>query len=158
MSTAQQEKSTDVAVPDFSDDELRSISSLEDIATLVGGQVVNATERLGTGFSIADADDKARLCGVPLVFLSWTFNQGDHGVFCSAYVVELSKTGQVVNKWIVNDGSMKSGIAAQLLNARESGVDRGLFVPNGLRRSDYTFTGTDGSESPATTFYLDLSA
>lgn len=151
---------TELTQPDgFKNDELRSIENLDDIRTLLGGEVINAATEIGNGFSIMDSEQKNRLCGVPVLFLSWDVNVGDHGLFVSAYVVELDKNGKVVGKWIVNDGSMKSGMGQQLKELTdEKGIKRGLYAPNGLRRSDYTFTNDKGEESPASTYYVDLSA
>lgn len=164
---------TELTQPDgFSNDELRSINNAEDIATLLGGQIVNAADEMGNGFSIMESEQKDRLCGVPIVLLSATVNIGDHGLFISAYVAEMNKQGQVVGKWIVNDGSMKSGMGQQVKEYIDTkGALRGLFFPNGLRRSEYTFCSTcnsvggnhaddckDPKSSPAATYYLDLSA
>lgn len=147
----------EIALPDISDSDLRNLTSLEDIQRVVGGKVENAAD-YGNGFSILE--DKARLCDVPIVFLAWSRHEGDHGDFVSAYCTELNKQGQIVGKWIVNDGSMKSGLARQLLDMTEKeGIQRGLFVPNGLRRSDYKYTDeATGEVKPATTYYIDLSA
>lgn len=151
---------TELTQPDgFTNDELRSLNTLEDISTILGGQVVNAADEMGNGFTIMEKEQKDRLCGVPLVILSWSVNVGDHGLFVSAYVAELNKQGQVVGKWIVNDGSMKSGLGQQLKELTdEKGMVRGLFVPNGLRRSDYEYTNDKGETAPTSTYYIDLSA
>lgn len=137
----------------FSDDELRNLDSLDSIRSLLGDKVGTATD-LGSGFAVLDTDQKRRLVGVPLLFVFWTFNDGEQGEFVSAHVVQLDASGKIVGKFIVNDGS--TGILAQLTEYTErTGSNRGLFVPRGLRASDYTFTGDDGKEHPATTFYID---
>ena len=140
----------------FSDDELRNLDSLDSIRALLGDKVGNATD-LGSGFAVLETEQKRRLIGVPLLFVFWTFNdsdKGDTGEFVSAHVVQLDASGKVVGKWIVNDGS--TGIYAQLHEYTErTGASQGLFVPKGLRASDYTITDDGGREKAATTFYID---
>jgi hypothetical protein len=149
--------STEIALPDFSDSDLRNLSTLDDVKALLGDKVSNAAD-YGNGFSILE--DKSRLCNVPILFLGWAVHPGDHGDFVSAYCLEMNKQGNIIGKWIVNDGSMKSGLARQLVDlAKNDGVTKGLFVPNGLRRSDYDYVDTaTGETKPATTYYVDLSA
>jgi hypothetical protein len=151
----------EIALPDFTDSDLRNLSTLDDIKTILGGEVANASD-YGNGFSILE--DASRLCGNPLMILSWKQHDGDHGPFVSAMVLELSKVGAIVGKWIVNNGSMKSGLARQLVDLTEKDkVSKGLYVPNGLRRSDYVVDIADpetGEIKPkqSTTFYIDLTA
>lgn len=155
------EESKEIALPGFSDADLRNLTDLDSISQILDGKVHNAAD-YGNGFSILE--DKSRLCDVPLMFLGWAVHPGDHGDFVSAYCTELDKRGNIVGKWIVNDGSMKSGLARQLVDlAKNDGVTRGLFVPNGLRRSDYMYDEVDPktgevNKKPATTYYIDLSA
>lgn len=139
----------------FSDAELRNLDSIEGIRALLGDQIAQATD-MGNGFAILDSKGKSRLCGVPLVFLHWSFNQGDNGEFASALVVQTDNTGAVVGKYVVNDGS--TGIYQQLREyTDDKQTNRGLFAPRGLRQSDYTTTDDKGNEIAATTFYIDTS-
>lgn len=138
----------------FSDAELRNLTTLDGVRALLGDQIAQASD-FGNGFAILDANGKARLVDVPLLFLHWTFNKGDMGEFVSALVVQTDKMANVVGKFVLNDGS--TGIYRQLRDiTTDTGMDRGLFVANGLRRSDYTFVDEDGTEKPATTFYIDM--
>lgn len=138
----------------FTDDELRNVESLDSLRALLGDQIGQATD-LGSGFAVIEkSDDKRRLVGVPLMFVFWTFNKGDNGMFASAHVVQFDRAGKIVGKWIVNDGG--TGIYAQLSEyTQRTGSNKGLFVEKGLRASDYTFTGDDGEDHDATTFYID---
>lgn len=137
----------------FSDDELRNITSLDSIKALIGDKVANATD-LGSGFAVLDTDQKRRLVDVPCLFLFWSFHLGTQGEFVSAHVVTLGANGDVKDKFIINDGS--TGIYAQLKEFTDrTGDSQGMFVPKGLRASDYTYTDDDGKEKPATTFYID---
>lgn len=145
----------------FSDAELRNVDSLEGIKALLGSEVSNAAD-LGSGFTVIDNNEgKARLVEAPLVFLFWTFNQsktirnadGTLASFVSAHCVQLDKAGNVVGKFVINDGS--TGIYQQLLDhSTETGSYKGLFVPNGLRRSEYD-TVVDGKPVHGITFYID---
>jgi hypothetical protein len=155
------EESKELALPGFSDADLRNLTDAQSIESLLDGTIHNAAD-YGNGFSILE--DKSRLVNVPIMFLGWAVHPGDHGDFVSAYVAELDKKGAIAGKWIVNDGSMKSGLARQLVDlAKNDGVTRGLFAPNGLRKSDYTYDEIDDKtgevkKKPATTYYIDLSA
>jgi len=140
----------------FSDDELRALEGLDSIKGLLGDKIGDATD-LGSGFAVLDTDQKRRLVGVPLLFLFWGFNKGDQGDFVSAHVVQTDMRGQVVGKFIINDGS--TGILNQLREyTNRTGSMQGLFAPKGLRASDYTYTDEKtGEDKPATTFYIDTS-
>lgn len=149
----------EVAVPAsrFSDDDLRAITSFDDAAALLAQNelpVVAADQVMGNGFAILD--DKSNLCGVPLLFLSWNFNQGEHGPFVSAHVIAQVKGMNVPAKFILNDGS--TGIYEQLkAYTDKTSKSAGLLVKRGLRRSDYQYDD-NGTQKNATTFYLDTSA
>lgn len=161
----------------FTDNDLSDIESWEQVlamATAVaeGDVIPNAADVLGTGFRIADEDDKIRLQGVPLVLLQWFRNDGDFGTFVSINAVQRHDNGSIT-KWVINDGS--TGIAQQLMAYEaKTGSNGPLAVPKGLRASNYyidaesgqTLTKTEEREYlasgrkmvPAHTFYLDTSA
>lgn len=141
----------------MTDEQLRSLSSLDDIKGFLGDNVSNAAD-LGSGFAVLDKNGKRRLVDVPLLFLFWHFSEGvgDKGEKVSAHVVQFNQQSQIVGKWIINDGS--TGIYEQLKEFTErTGEQQGLFAPRGLRASDYTFTNDNGQEQDATTFYIDTS-
>lgn len=100
--------------------------------------------------------DKADLVNVAMIIFDWTFKTSETG----DYVIVRAKTqdGTIV----FADGS--TGIKDQLLKyqtrlekAREEGTQwSGLYVPRGLRYSDYTYTDPNtGDKSPARTYYID---
>ena len=132
--------------------ELRSIGSFDDAIALLadkGESVTDASKEMGTGFRVLNGDDKSRLCGVSFVILSMDFNHGDAGDFVS-FLCVTEENG----KYIVNDGS--TGIHKQLEEYRlRGGNPRGLLVPGGLRKSEYT-KEIDGKPTQATTFYLNV--
>lgn len=146
---------------EFSEDEYASIQSFNDAMQLLsnaGITVANAADEIGDGFVLIKGDDeKARLVGVAFILVSWNFNVGDFGkTFVSARGIT-----QDGLKFVLNDGG--TGIRAQL--DKYEGDMGGLYVPHGLRRSDY---GLDADDKPvklgspesvgkATTFYLDTS-
>lgn len=140
----------------FSDEELRNLDSLDSIKALLGEQVGNATD-LGSGFVVLDKESKRRICGVPLLFLFWQFSDGigEKGEKVTAHVVQLSPDGVVSGKFIINDGS--TGIYEQLKEyTSRTNASKGLFVPKGLRASDY-ITTINGRDEAATTYYIDTS-
>ena len=102
-------------------------------------------------------DDKGTLCGIPMVFLQWRFNEGDMGTFVSIEAV--TEDGRKV---VINDGS--TGILPQMQKFTEKKLEHpgmtdaasraGLVANNGLRRSDFTYTDEKGKKTPATTFYV----
>lgn len=140
----------------FTDDELLSIASLDDVRSLLASSdipLVAADQVIGNGFSIVN--DKGFLCGIPMILLGWQFNAGDNGQFVSINAVA-NLPGNTLGKYIINDGS--TGIYAQLRKYTEkTGKTAGLYVARGLRRSDYQYDD-NGSPKNATTFYLDTSA
>lgn len=156
----------------FNDDTLRGIKSAEDAMRLITetyGGYVDITEELGSGFSLLEDRDKARLVGRPFIIVQVQFSQGTFGEFVSASLVTLDTNDRV----IMNDGS--TGICAQL----RSLVDRlgrmgGFHVPKGLRESSYAtckrcgsprlpsaevcICGDDSTDrSQGTTYYLETS-
>lgn len=147
----------------FDDRDLRAIEDWNSVLTLFQDREIAAEEIgiYGTGFKVLSRAEKDRLCGVPFMLLEWRFNKGDYrredengnaqtALFVSAMLV--TKAGE---KYIINDGG--TGVCQQLVRVtderRATGHPRpqvGLFVPDGLTRSDYT--GPNGD--PATTYYL----
>ena len=175
------DSNTDVATTPsaFTREELSGITTMRDAMTMVdavhGGVIAaHQTTELGDGFKIVDEDDKAKLVGVPLLFLEWTFVPGD---FDDEYVSiravsEDDQTG-AVRKYIINDGG--TGICRDLRDfTTKTGRNGGLFVKNGLRVSNYHIdpkTNEPMSKAnaraaiargdkivPASTYYLDASA
>lgn len=144
----------------FTADDVVSIATWEDAISLLaeteGIEVAYADEVIGDGFTIASREDKDKLCGSPLIFLEWRFNDGTFGKFVSARVIQ--KTGENpedIKKWILNDGSVGvlRDLAAYSVKTHKT---TGLIVRNGLKRSDYTYTDEKtGKEIPASTYYLD---
>src|ERR1044072_4733765 len=60
----------------FDEDALRNAQSFDDFVELTRqthGEVVEVGSVMGDGFTLIDADDKARLVGIPLLFMEWTF-------------------------------------------------------------------------------------
>lgn len=106
-------------------------------------------------------EDKNTLVGVPFIItqVKWGESKkfvrnGESARFVILYIVTEGD-----ELWTVTDGS--TGIADQvqtLVADRQSrGVipaDQGIYVKNGLTRSDYDYTDEKGNVSPATTFYL----
>lgn len=143
--------------PQFDDVDLLAIETFDDALRLTAdelGGIANVGDELGNGFAILDKKDS--LIGVPCVFMSWNFNEGDFGPFVSAQVAARSESGGV-RKLIVNDGS--TGIYAQLsAYTKRTGKMGGLMARAGLTRSDYEYTDSEGKTRPASTFYIDTSA
>lgn len=145
-------------VPVFNDDLLRDMGSfaeLDKYFEAAGVNVENFAE-YGTGFTVLKNLDA--LCDVPLVFVQWREADGDFGTFVVAHVIT-----QHGAKYVIPNGSVKSGLAAQLLSvtsarlrrgANESAARAGLFAPNGLVRSSYDYTDADGKTHPAVTYYI----
>lgn len=143
--------------------QYREISSFEDALRLAQeqyGEVEAASSAIGDGFALLTTDQKVQLIGVPCVFLSWSFaasEVGERGEFVTVRVV--TEDGRKV---VVNDGS--TGIYQQLKDytTETNGRDGGLIVRRGLRKSDYTYTVTEGKdkgkEKAATTYYIDTAA
>lgn len=149
------------AVPDFTPQDLKNITSLQDALALMSDKgmapVVTAADEIGDGFSVLTKDEKAKLVGEMCLFVKWDFHLGDMGEFVTAHVV--TSKG---DKWILNDGS--TGIYQQLREmSDDTGRMGGLMVHKGLRESNYLTTVPDPKEPgetmeiPATTYYIDTS-
>lgn len=150
------ETTTTEIVVKLSDEALSGITSFDDALKLLQEtygeeSIVIASDALGDGFKMLNSDDKHKLVGEGLIFVNWDFAMGKHGEYVYARVVTADN-----KKYVIIDGS--HGIYAQLkaLSANK-GVFNGLYVANGLRRSDYD-KEIDGKMSQATTYYLDTSA
>lgn len=149
--------------PSFSSDDMRNIASFDDAMALMleaGITVDDAAEAIGDGFVLLKNDDKNHLVGVPLLFMTWSFSQGDFGQFVAARVVAKLSNGSV-GKYVVTDGS--AGIYKDLAEyTNRSGKLGGLWTMGGLSRSDYEVDIPDPKtgdivRSPATTYYIDVS-
>ena len=143
----------EVALPALSNDDYASITDFNSAMALVGeklgGVVVDASD-LGDGFAVLDNKDKRTLIGAPLIVLSVSFHDGDHGEFASCRVVT-----QDGRKLVVNDGG--SGIYDQIktLHSRvPSTIGKPIMVRKGLRESRYDHPIYGAS----VTYYLDTSA
>lgn len=165
MEAAQKPTETAVALREFSNDELLSISTFEDAARLVEevyGDVLLADQVIGNGFRLLT--DKNKLVDVPFIALQWKFLDGD---FNRPYTNLLVVTDSG-SKYLVNDGG--SGITRDLMEfSNRTGRTGGVVVRGGLSASTYDFCSACGSTecvdesgthrmTPATTFYLNLTA
>jgi hypothetical protein len=155
---------TAVAVRQFTNEDLLNISTFEDALALVAetyGDVLAADEVIGNGFRMLA--NKEKLVGTPFVAIQWKFFDGDYG---SKYTNLLVVTDRG-DRYLVNDGG--AGITRDLMeySTRTSRMG-GVVFRNGLSSSTYDFCSECGSTvceapdehrmTPATTFYLDLSA
>lgn len=137
---------------DYDTDALRGLSDFDAAVALVAAELgaapVAADEELGDGFALLD--NKDTLCGVPLLFMAWSFHPGDFGEFVSARVA--AKQGGGLGKYIVNDGG--TGIYAQLREFTDrTGRMGGLIARRGMRKSEY-----ENEYGPGVTYYIDTSA
>lgn len=110
--------------------------------------------------SISEIDDRLKvdnkddLIGVPLVIIDWEFKPSDMG---KDYAFVTVKTQEGTR--VFADGG--TGIPDQLERYKAKLLDSGarfIYVPNGLRKSDYVAkVVVDGEEKriPATTYYFD---
>ncbi len=134
---------------------LRHIESFDDAMALVEstyGEIMTADSELGDGFSLLKEKDV--LIGVPCLFLSWSFSEGDFSEeFVSCRLV--TKDGA---KYVLNDGG--TGIRAQLRAFSDSHGGRmgGLLSRRGLRKSEYEFENDKGKMEKGTTYYVDTGA
>lgn len=142
----------------FDDNTLSELSGFDSALALLSetSGTVDSFDDYGNGFTILPTEEKNRLIKVPFVALQWRFHNGDNGEFVSVEIV--TKGGE---KLVVNDGS--TGIRDQLKAVTDRRIKRGadavsahtnLYVSQGLRRSDYQYTDSDGKAKNATTYYL----
>ena len=129
--------------------------ALELAKEIYGDEAVQlASDAIGDGFALTD--NKDRFIGEKMIFLKWTFSEGDFinketgekSGFVSCRVVTPS------GKYIINDGG--TGIMAQLQQFTTDNFGRqgGLVAAKGLRKSTYSNEYTQNGE----TFYIDTSA
>lgn len=146
----------------FDEDALRELSSFDAaiaLATAAHGDMLDASDELGDGFTLLGKDDKGRLENVPMLLLEWAFRPGDFGTpFVSVRVAARQSDGSV-GKYIINDGS--TGIAEQLARfTKKTGKMGNLLVKGGLRKSEYDKELPDGKggtyTTHATTWYLNV--
>lgn len=139
----------------FSPAQLRDIRTFEDAARLAQeqlGATVVSSESLGDGFTLYE--DKEDLVGLPMMFISWSFSQGDFGSFVAARVLVQYPGNAEAQKYVITDGS--TGIYQQLKDLAERGDGpQILMAPRGLRKSEYTYTDDKGEKRPAVTYYID---
>lgn len=154
---------TEIAVPIrpvFDDTALAEIKSWTELSNAFDNAAVPVEDisNYGNGFKVLDNLDK--LIGMQFVVIQWRIVAGDHGEFVSAYVMT-----ERDEKFIVNNSSLKSGFAAQLMAVTASrlrrGIDpnsaqAGLLCRDGVRKSTYTYTDAMGDSHPATTYYIDM--
>lgn len=141
----------------FSTEDLRSIVDFEDVARLFaerGIVIHDAANEMGDGFTLLK--DKRKLCGQPLVLVSWNFTDGDYGTFVAIRVVA-KNPDNTAGKYVIIDGSR--GIREQLegYTATHGGKNGGLVAMGGLRVSEYEYEDENGKKKPAETYYIDIS-
>jgi hypothetical protein len=92
------------------------------------------------------------LVGVPFVILRAEEHMGDYGPFISLSVMYNVDGKQRVG--ILNNGSLSSGVFAQMNDLTAQGVKLPVSVRKGLRKSEYQKEMPNGSSIPAKTYYL----
>lgn len=177
VSTEDTSTNTAIAVPapNYSADTLREIDSFQSAIAAAGymfGSIDDASDVLGDGFKLMSTEDKAKLVGVPMVLLEWSFypSQEHGGEFCALRLVAQGE-GNTVGKYVVNDGS--TGLARTLKEyTARTGRQGGLVVRRGFRASEYPYcddcrVAVDDSHKAdepthkvgrARTYYFDTSA
>lgn len=123
------------------------------------GDLVEVSE-IGSGFIPVD---KADMVGKPFIILDMLFKSKDKDNFGDYVTVRgalLPPVGAArdakLQKIVFADGG--TGIYQQCVTLLKKFGRTGAYsCPNGLSRSDYTYTDDKGDETPATTFYLDES-
>jgi len=146
----------------FNADELRSIESFDQLGALIkerGIDVVPVDKVLGDGFALSK--DKDALVGRPFVILDYQFSTsrdtlnpetGEPNVFVSVRLMTEDN-----RKLIINDGS--TGIRDQLRNLPDAVAGSVLYVPRGLRVSEYeveTVVKGKTVKQNAKTYYLSV--
>src|SRR4051812_6328342 len=136
-STKDKAETTDVATTRRpSTEQLREVTDFESALALLQkelGATVVTSDVLGDGFTLLE--DKDQLIGMPLMFVSWSFSEGDFGEFVAARVIAQMPNNTYM-KYVIIDGG--TGICAQLkdIDSRENG-SKVLVAARGLRKSEY---------------------
>lgn len=138
------------------DYELGQITTTEEALAFFASQGIEVTEitDLGDGFR---GIDKAELVNIPFIIADYTISMNgkytdDQGNTLPFVIVRaFSAKGKVR----FTDGS--TGIAAQILDAKQRGILAGIRVDNGLTVSEYDYYDkTTGKNIPARTYYLGM--
>lgn len=133
----------------FSEDELRSLSTIDDLGNLFAEHeltLTKITDVLGDGFQLLDKKDS--LADTPLAIVTWSLQKGDKGEFVTLRIMTKDN-----RKVIINDGG--TGIRDQIKRLVAKGVTAPVWVPGGLRVSQYEYTDDKtGEVSRAETWYL----
>lgn len=136
---------------------LRNIESFDDAMALLSdtyGEVEDATQVIGSGFTLTDTNGKYRLIDEAFIIVRMAFPQSatvmKDGV--PAHYAVLHVVTRDGRKLIITDGGV--GIYQQCEEwAVRTGKRGGLYVPGGLRVSQYDLP--DGS-GQGTTYYLNV--
>jgi hypothetical protein len=126
------------------------------LAEEMGGGAVEDSDSYGDGFEGLETKEKTRLVGVPLVFVSWSFANGDFGDDPFVVVWCVTEKG---DKYRFTDGS--SGLARQLFDVSKTRIQTnhpspyaGLAVRKGLVQSrPYTYIDAKGQEQPGSPIF-----
>ena len=142
------------------DIDWRQVSNWNDYLAVTGlakEDIAVAADELGDGFELIESSKKITLCGVPLIFVDWTFatsddyvtKDGEPGEYVFARV--LTRDGRRVK---FTDGGV--GICRQLkeYTMRNEGRAEALIC-SGLRPSDYDFVDANGNPGKGRTYYID---
>lgn len=157
--------STDVALPEFAEADLRALSTLDDVAELFrrySVEVRNAADEVGDGFAFIE--NKDRLVGVPMILIKWDCN------LSTSYKDENGNPLRNVQVWVMYERGgqvhkvrfvdFSSGVCRQLWDySGRTGRHMGLAVANGLRKSEFEYEDpATGKTAMASTYYLDIEA
>lgn len=138
---AAEKKTTAIAIPDVTDEMLRSVATLDDAVRLVtelyGEAPISAADHLGNGFMMVE--EKDHLLSRPMLILATKNHLGDWGQFSSVFAMMMDTQDRV----IFNDGSTGVHYNIQELVER-TGRTGGWIVKNGLRKSEYPTCGQCG--------------
>ena len=147
--------STTIQVPQISQSQLREIASFNDAVLLAKsfyGDVALSSDVLGDGFTLVEKDN---LLGEPFVLVDYTvhtsktnFDENGEGL----KFVTVRCVTKEDKRVAFNDGS--TGVAQQLRDLAARQIYGGIYVPNGLRASEYEVLDAKGRKSSATTYYL----
>lgn len=133
------EKSTAIAISSFTDEDLRGLKSFSDAfaaAEAKYGAVIDASDFLGSGFTLLKNEEKTRLVGVPFIVLESRFHPGDYASEYASLVVMTNDD----KRYILNDGG--TGICADVQQLQAlTGRNGGWLVKGGLRLSEYPTCG-----------------